>query len=68
MGAVMRQVVCKNDVFECPCCGAQYVLDVEDSTPIIGVLGGQICVHLEREVLPTPSGAWEVYFEEPERD
>jgi hypothetical protein len=64
----MRQVVSIGEEFTCPVCGAHYVLDVEDGTPIVGVLDGEICAHLDREVLPTSKGGWEVYFEEPERD
>jgi hypothetical protein len=43
------------------------VLDVEEGTPIIGVLGGEICAHLDREVLSASKGVWEVYFTEPDR-
>jgi len=67
-GVTMRRVVCEGAVFECPYCGAHYVLDVEESTPIIGVLDGEICAHLDSEVLPTSKGGWEVYFTELERD
>jgi len=62
----MRYVVGIGEEFTCPVCGAHYVLDVEESTPIVGVLDGEICAHLDREVLPTSKGGWEVYFTEPE--
>jgi len=63
----MRQVVGIGEEFTCPVCGAHYVLDVEESTPIVGVLSGEgVCAHLDREVLPTSKGGWEVYFVEPE--
>ena len=63
----MRRVVCVGAEFTCPVCGAHYVLDVEESTPIVGVLGGEgVCAHLDHEVLPTSKGGWEVYFAEPE--
>jgi hypothetical protein len=66
----MLYVVGDGQEFACPVCGARYVLYAEDPnlTPIVVMLDGHICAHLDREVLPTSSGAWEVYFAEPGRD
>jgi hypothetical protein len=65
----MHQVVGIGKEFTCPVCGARYTLELDDGTPVIGMLGGErLCAHLDREVLPvSPSGdVWEVYFAEPE--
>jgi hypothetical protein len=62
----MLYVVGDGQEFACPVCGTRYVLYGEDPnlTPIVVMLDGHICTHLDREVLPTSSGAWEVYFAE----
>jgi hypothetical protein len=65
----MRQVVYVGAEFVCPYCAARYTLELDDSVPVIGMLGGErLCTHLDREVLPaSPAGdVWEVYFAEPE--
>jgi hypothetical protein len=64
----MHQVVYVGAEFTCPVCGARYTLELDDGTPVIGMLSERLCAHLDREVLPvSPSGdAWEVYFAEPE--
>jgi hypothetical protein len=64
----MRYVVDIGEEFACPYCGARYTLELEDGTPVLGMLGGErLCAHLDREVLPASTGdVWEVYFAEPE--
>ena len=66
----MRQVVYVGAEFTCPHCAARYTLELDDSVPVIGMLGGErLCAHLDREVLPVSpvsGGVWEVYFTEPE--
>jgi hypothetical protein len=67
-GVTMHQVVHVGAEFTCPYCAARYTLELEDGTPVLGVLGERLCAHLDREVLPaSPAGdVWEVYFAEPE--
>ena len=62
----MRQVVGIGEEFTCPVCGARYVLEVEETTPMLWVVDGEACSHVDLEILPTSKGGWEVYFAEPE--
>jgi hypothetical protein len=65
-GVAMRLVVRKGSELSCPYCGARYTLELEDGTPVLGVLGERLCAHLDREVLPASTGdVWEVYFVSP---
>ena len=65
----MRRVVYVGAEFTCPVCGAHYVLEVEETTPMLWVVDGEACNHVDLEILPTsPAGdVWEVYFAELER-
>jgi hypothetical protein len=64
----MRLVVNVNEPFECPLCGARYVLEPEeDGTLVVSVPswadGDRFCNHLDPEILPAGGGdKWEVYF------
>jgi hypothetical protein len=64
----MRRVVYVVSEFTCPVCAERYTLEIDNGVPVIGMLGGELCAHLDREVFPvSPSGdVWEVYFAEPE--
>ncbi len=60
----MLYVVDIGEEFACPVCGARYVLYAEDIKPIVVMLDGHLCTHLDLEILPRSQGGWEVYFHE----
>jgi hypothetical protein len=63
-----RLVVNLGEQFECPFCGAQYILEKDDDAILIVLVSDHYCNHLDTEIFPALNkhdcNEFEVYFNE----